>query len=68
MSSTIARPKTAFFIFFDEFAQLHRAEYNRYHLCADAASKAWHNLDTHTKQNYYKLSMLQLKAYKIQKN
>ena len=58
-------PKTAFFIFLDDFAILHRAEYNSYHVFTAAASNAWRNLDKNTKENYEQLSKLQLQEYKI---
>jgi hypothetical protein len=57
------KPKTAFLIFLDEFALLHRAEYDKYHVFTAVASDAWRKLDTNTKKNYEQLSRLQLKAY-----
>lgn len=60
------KPKTAFFIFLDDFALLHRAEYNRYHVFTSAASDAWRELDNNRKKNYEQLSILQSKAYKIE--
>jgi len=56
------KPKTAFFIFLDDFAILHRAEY---HIFTAAASEAWRELDKNTKENYEQLSKLQLQEYKI---
>jgi len=58
-------PKTAFFIFLDDFAILHRSEYNSYHVFTAAASNAWRELDKNTKENYEQLSKLQLQEYKI---
>ena len=58
------KPKTAFFIFLDEFALLHRAEYDKYHIFTAVASDAWRELDTNTKKNYERLSKLQSQAYK----
>jgi len=59
------KPKTAFFIFLDDFAVLHRAEYGSYHIFTAAASNAWRELDKDTKENYEQLSRLQLQEYKI---
>ena len=60
------KPKTAFFIFLDDYALLHRAEYDRYHVFTAAASEAWKKLDNDTKKIYEQLSRLQSKAYKIE--
>ena len=59
------KPKTAFFIFLDDFALLHRAEYDRYHVFTAAASDAWRELNNDRKNMYEQLSMLQSKAYKV---
>ena len=59
------KPKTAFFIFLDDFAVLHRTEYGSYHIFTAAASEAWRKLDKDTKENYEQLSKLQLQEYKI---
>ena len=59
------KPKSAFFIFLDDFAVLHRTEYGSYHIFTAAASEAWRKLDKDTKENYEQLSRLQLQTYKI---
>jgi hypothetical protein len=59
------KPKSAFFIFLDDFAVLHRAEYGSYHIFTASASEAWRKLDNGTKKNYEQLSKLQLQEYKI---
>jgi hypothetical protein len=59
------KPKSAFFIFLDDFAVLHRTEYGSYHIFTAAASEAWRKLDNDTKKNYEQLSKLQLQEYKI---
>jgi hypothetical protein len=58
-------PKTAFFIFLDDFAVLHRTEYGSYHIFTASASESWRKLDNDTKKNYEQLSKLQLQEYKI---
>ena len=60
------KPKTAFFIFLDDYALLHRGEYDRYHVFTAAASDAWRELDNDRKNMYEQLSILQSKAYKIE--
>ena len=59
------KPKSAFFIFLDDFAVLHRTEYGSYHIFTAAASEAWRKLDSDTKKNYEQMSKLQLQEYKI---
>ena len=59
------KPKSAFFIFLDDFAILHRTEYGSYHIFTAAVSEAWRKLDNRTKKNYDQLSKLQLQEYKI---
>jgi hypothetical protein len=58
------KPKSAFFIFLDDFAVLHRTEYGSYHIFTAAASEAWRKLDNGNKKNYEQLSKLQIQEYK----
>jgi len=63
----MTKPKTAFYIFLDDFALLQREEYDRYHVFTSAASKVWKELDKDVKESYYELARLQRQEYKIRK-
>jgi len=53
------RPRTAFFIFLDEFSRLHRKEYDKYSDFTASASKTWYNLDNDMKDNYNEMARLE---------
>jgi hypothetical protein len=63
----MTKPKTAFYIFLDDFALLYREEYDKYHVFTAEASKVWKELDKDIKEYYHELSRIQRQEYKIRK-
>ena len=53
------RPRTAFFIFLDEFSRIHRNEYDKYSDLTASASKTWYNLDNDMKDNYIEMARIE---------
>lgn len=53
------RPRTAFFIFLDEFSRIHRNEYDKYSDLTASASKTWYNLDNDMKDNYIEMARVE---------
>jgi hypothetical protein len=53
------RPRTAFFIFLDDFTRLHKNEYDTYSNLTAAASGAWKYLDNNRKDNYIEMARLE---------
>jgi hypothetical protein len=53
------RPRTAFFIFLDEFSRLHRHEYNKYSELTASASETWRDLDNDIKDNYIEMARVE---------
>ena len=53
------RPRTAFFIFLDEFSRLHRNEYDKYSDLTASASKIWRDLDNDAKDNYIEMARIE---------